>query len=516
MTDVPDPQPIEALRDHLKPIVDVRAAAALLGWDQETYMPPDGARGRANQLATLYRIAHQMFTSTKTGELLENAERAAGAFDFDSDEAALVRVTRRDFNKITKLPVEFVEERARARSISTQVWRDARPKNDFAAFRPHLEGMVDYARREAEYLGYTSHPYDALLDNYEPDMTTQDVRTLFARLREVTIPLLRAIVGRGPAVDATFLHREYDETGQEQFGLEVAQAFGYDLRRGRLDRSPHPFASGFGQQDVRITTRYKRRDVTSAIFGIFHESGHAMYEQGVAPSLERTPLSRGTSLGMHESQSRMWENLVGRSRNFWRHYFPRLQQVFPQQLRDVDADAFYRAVNVVKPDLIRVEADEVTYNLHIMVRFELELALLEGSLAAADLPEAWAARMREYLGLTPPDDRDGVMQDIHWSGGSIGYFPTYTLGNVISVQLFEAAERANPSMPDDIGRGAFGSLLGWLREHIHRHGRKFFAKDLIKRATGADLSPEPYLAYLQQKFGEIYGIREAIARAHDG
>jgi carboxypeptidase Taq len=516
MTDATASQAIGSLREHVKPVMDVRAAAGLLSWDQETYMPPEGARGRANQLATLYRIAHQMFTSARTRELLEQAERAAGTFDFDSDEAALVRMTRRDFDKITKLPVEFVEERARARSISTQVWREARPRNDFAMFRPHLEGMVDYARREADYLGYTDHPYDALLDNYEPAMTATDVKVLFARLREVTVPFLRAVVDRGPVVDAAFLRRESDEAGQERFGLDVAVTFGYDLRRGRLDRSPHPFASGFGQKDVRITTRYKRGDMTSAIFGIFHEAGHAMYEQGVAPSLERTPLSRGTSLGMHESQSRMWENLVGRSRNFWRHYFPRLQQVFPDQLRDVDADVFYRAVNVVKPDLIRVEADEVTYNLHIMLRFDLELALLDGTLKAADLPEAWTAGMQKYLGLTPPDDRDGVMQDIHWSGGSIGYFPTYTLGNVISVQLFEAAVRAHPAIPDEIGRGEFGSLLGWLREHIHRHGRKFFAKDLIKRATGADLSPEPYLAYLQQKFGEIYGIREAMARAHDG
>lgn len=516
MTEPTSPHAVDALRAHLQPIADLRAAAALLGWDQETYMPPEGAEGRANQLATLSRILHQMFVSAETRQRLEAAERIAGQFDADSDDAALPRVTRRDFDKITKLPTEFVAERARARSISTQVWREARPKNDFALFRPHLETMVDFARREADYLGYVDHPYDALLDNYEPDMTAKDVRTLFARLREVTVPFVRAIVDRGPVVDAGFLSREYDEAGQEHFGLEVAQAFGYNLRRGRLDRSPHPFATGFGQKDVRITTRYKRQDLTSAIFGIFHESGHAMYEQGVDAALERTPLSRGTSLGVHESQSRMWENLVGRSLTFWRHHFPRLQEVFPQQLREIDVETFYRAVNVVQPGLIRVDADEVTYNLHIMLRFDLELALLEGTLKAADLPGAWTAKMQEYLGIVPPDDRDGVMQDIHWSGGSIGYFPTYTLGNVISVQLFDAAVRANPAIPDEIGRGSFGSLLGWLREHIHRHGRKFFAKDLIRRATGAELSPEPYVAYLQEKFGEIYGIRQAIARAHEG
>ncbi|HEY3248818.1 MAG TPA: carboxypeptidase M32 [bacterium] len=506
MTEATATQTADALRAYLKPISDVRAAAALLSWDQETYMPPEGAAGRANHLATLSRILHQMFVSEQTAQLLAAAERGAADRDPESDDAALVRVTRRDFDKVTKLPLEFVTERARARSISTQVWREARPRNDFPAFRPHLETMVDYARREADYLGYEAHPYDALLDNYEPEMTTADVKTLFARLREVTVPLVRAIAQRGRVVEDAFLNREYDEAGQEQFGLAVAEAFGYNLRRGRLDRSPHPFATGFGQKDVRITTRYNRRDLSSAIFGIFHEAGHAMYEQGISPALERTPLSRGTSLGMHESQSRMWENLVGRSRNFWHHYFPRLQQVFPAQLHDVDPEAFYRAVNLVQPDLIRVEADEVTYNLHIMVRFELELALMDGTLQAADLPEAWKARMQEYLGVVPPDDKDGVMQDIHWSGGSIGYFPTYTLGNVISVQLFEAAAQANPAIPDEIGRGEFGTLLGWLREHVHRHGRKFFAKDLIRRATGSELSPEPYLAYLQRKFGEIYGL----------
>lgn len=496
---------VARLTEHLRPIVDLRAAAGLLGWDQETHMPPEGAEARANQLATLARIVHRMFASPDTRSLLEAAEQA-GPYDPDSDEAGLVRITRRDFDKITKLPTEFVAERARARAISTQVWREARPTNDFAAFRPRLETMVDFARREADYLGYTDHPYDALLDNFEPGMTANEVRALFGRLREVIVPFVRSIVQRGPVVDAAFLSQDYDEAGQERFGLEVAQAFGYDLCRGRLDRSPHPFASGFSQKDVRITTRYRRDDPMSAIFGIFHEAGHAMYEQGVDPALERTPLSRGTSLGVHESQSRMWENLVGRSRGFWRHFLPRLQDVFPDQLRDIEVETFYRAVNIVRPDLIRVEADEATYNLHIMLRFDLELALLEGALKTADLPDAWNAKMQEYLGITPPDDRDGVMQDIHWSGGAIGYFPTYTLGNVISVQLFEAAVRAAPAIPEEIGRGQFGSLLSWLREHVHRHGRKFFAKDLIKRATGAELSPEPYLSYLQQKFGEIYGV----------
>ncbi len=307
-------------------------------------------------------------------------------------------------------------------------------------------------------------------------------------------------------MDDSVLHREYDEAKQEAFALTVAQAFGYDLSRGRLDRAPHPFATGFSRDDVRITTRFDRHFFNPAVFAIFHESGHAMYQQGIAPSLERTPLAGGAGLGMHESQSRMWENLVGRSRSFWRHYFSKLREVFPAQLADADAETFYRAVNKVEPSLIRVEADEVTYNLHIILRFELEKTLLEGSLKVEDAPEAWNAKMREYLGVTPPNDADGVLQDIHWASGSIGYFPTYTLGNVMAAQLFEAAQRAHPGLTEEFGRGEFGTLLGWLRERVHRHGRKFFPQDLLARAAGSRLTPEPYLRYLWQKFGEIYEV----------
>jgi carboxypeptidase Taq len=310
-------------------------------------------------------------------------------------------------------------------------------------------------------------------------------------------------------VDDAVLRQEFPEEAQGAFGLAVAQAFGYDLARGRLDVSAHPFASGFHTGDVRITTRYNRRDLTEAVFGIFHEAGHAMYEQGVSPDLDRTLLARGASYGLHESQSRMWENIVGRSRPFWDHYLPVLRARFPQQLGAVDAETFYRAVNKVEPSLIRTSADEVTYNLHIMLRFDLEKALLEGTVRAADLPEAWNMKMEEYLGMRPPTEADGVMQDIHWSGGSLGYFPTYTLGNILSVQLYEAACAAHPGIPEQIGRGEFSTLLGWLRQHVHRHGRKFLPREILQRATGQALTPEPYLRYLQRKFGEIYGLAGA-------
>ena len=497
-------EPIQQLRAHLAIIADLRAAAAVLRWDQETYMPVGGAAGRAEQLGTLMRLAHELFVSPRTRDLLAAAEAILDRLDPDSDDARMVVMTRRDYDRVSRLPAEFVAARARAASLSIQVWREARRRNDFPSFRPALHQMVELARREADYLGYPEHPYDALLDHYEPGLTARQVDELFARLREATAPLVRAVGERQPP-DDSFLHGEFDVDQQRAFGVEVARAFGYDFSRGRLDESAHPFATSFHPDDVRITARYSRTYLPSAIFAIFHEAGHALYEQGIPPRLARTCLGRGASLGFHESQSRLWENLVGRSRPFWEQYYPRLQERFPS-LRDVDLDRFYRAVNRVQPSLIRVEADEVTYNLHIMVRFDLERRLLEGTLAVDDLPDAWRDRMQDLLGVTPHTDAEGVLQDIHWASGLLGYFPTYTLGNVISVQLFEAARRDHPDLWEDIGRGRFDSLLGWLRERVHRHGRKYLPADLLRRATGSDLTPEPYLAYLAGKVGEVYGL----------
>jgi len=505
MPNTQPPEAINALRAHFATIADLRAAAAVLRWDQETYMPPNSTAGRAEQLGTLTRLAHDLLVSPRTKELLVAAEAEVGRLDPDSDEAGLIRMLRRDYDRLSRLPADFVAARARAASLSTQIWREARRRDDFEAFRPALTEMVEFARREADYLGFQDHPYDALLDHYEPGMTSREVDALFARLREVTVPLVRVVVERGRPVEHAFLDEEFDPAQQRAFGIMVAEAFGFDFSRGRLDESAHPFATSFHPDDVRITTRYRRDYLPSAIFAIFHEAGHAMYEQGIPPALARTCIGHGASLGLHESQSRMWENLVGRSRVFWQQFYPTLQDRFPP-FRRVDLEAFYRAINRVEPSLIRVEADEVTYNLHIMLRYELEKRLLDGSLAVKDLPEAWRERMRAYLGVTPPTDADGVMQDIHWSSGSIGYFPTYTLGNVLSVQLFEAACRARPALLDDIGRGQFGTLLGWLREHVHRHGRKFLPREIIRRATGSDLTPEPYLQYLRRKVSEVYGV----------
>lgn len=507
MTDGRRDRAAAALRAHLATIADLRAATAILRWDQETQMPPGGAEGRALQLATLARLAHELLVSDETRRRLDAASRAADGAEPGSDEAALVRVTRRDLDRAAKLPADFVAEQRRVTAVATHVWQEARRADDFAAFRPHLEQVVTLARREADYIGYADHPYDALVDRYDPGMTARELEALFRRLLDVIVPLVRAIAARAGAVDAGVLDADFDEDAQRAFALEIVQTFGYETRRGRLDLSAHPFSTKFHRDDVRITTRFGRR--LSAVFGTFHESGHAMYSQGTAPALERSPLSEGAGSGIHESQSRMWENLVGRSRPFWQYAFPRLRETFPAQLGRTDAEAVYRAVNLVEPGLIRVRADEATYNLHVILRFELEKALLTEELAVRDLPEAWGGKMRAYLGVVPPTDTDGVLQDIHWSSGLVGSFPSYTLGNVASVQLFEAACRAHPAVPAEMREGRFETLYGWMREHVYVHGRKFLPAELLERATGRALTPEPYLRYLRAKFAELYGLESA-------
>ncbi|HTE19320.1 MAG TPA: carboxypeptidase M32, partial [Armatimonadota bacterium] len=366
--------------------------------------------------------------------------------------------------------------------------------------------ILELTRRTAEALTDKERLYDALLDQYEPGMTAAQLDVIFAGLKAETIPLAKAIFERVDAVDASVLQCEYDEAKQQEFAEGVLRECGYDFRRGRQDRSVHPFCTHFSRDDVRITTRYDRFFLSMALFGSLHEMGHGLYEQGVDPALDGSILASGASLGLHKSQSRLWENLVGRSRGFWQHYFPRLQETFPEQLRDTTLEQFYRAMNRVSPSCIRVEADEITYNLHILLRYELENDLLEGRLSVADAPEAWNEKMREFLGLTPPTHSDGILQDVHWSIGIMGYFPTYSLGNILSVQLYERAVADVPSIPGDTERGEFAPLLGWLRENVHRHGRKYLPADLVQRVTGSPLTSEPYVRYLKTKFGEIYGV----------
>lgn len=506
MTKNKSTEPRALLRERLATISDLSAAAAVLNWDQQTYMPEGGVVGRAEQLSTLSRLAHEMLASDETGELLDSVEEPEPG----TEEAAALRVARREYDRATKLPSRLVADLSRAKAIAEPAWAAARAGSDYSAFAPHLEKIVPLTREAAECLGYEDHPYDALLDLYEPGATKGNLQEMFDGLKAGLVPMIHAISTGLDEDRSSPLHGPFDEAKQEAFGRAVISAFGYDWTRGRQDRAVHPFCINFGGPgDVRITTRFDPEWLSPALFATFHEAGHALYEQGVNPAYARTPLSGGTSMGVHESQSRLWENLVGRSRPFWAHYYPRLRKTFPEALGDTDLEAFYRAINDVRPSEIRVEADELTYNLHILLRFELEVALLEESLSITDLPEAWNAKMEEYLGVTPADDARGVLQDVHWAAGLFGYFPTYTIGNVLSVQLFDTATEQRPEIADGIGRGEFGDLREWLRENVHRHGSRYDPDELIQRVTGRPLDTGPYLGYLRRKFGELYGLGDS-------
>ncbi len=497
---------LEQLKIRLGEITDLHHAGAIIGWDQRTYMPPGGSAARAEQLSTLQKVTHELFIAAETGRLLEAAAAEVAGLDPDSDEARLVSVSRRDYEKARKVPAQLVAEIARATGQAVDVWATARAESNWKPFSPHLAKIVDLHRQLAEALGYPDRPYDALLDQYEPDMKTAQVKEVFDAIKPDVIALVKAIAAKGEVVSDKVLYREYDESRQWEFGLSVIKRYGFDFERGRQDKSVHPFTTGFSINDVRITTRVNRGFLSPALFGSLHESGHALYEQGIHQALERSPLADGASLGMHESQSRLWENLVGRSRPFWKFFFPQLKKTFPEQLADQTLESFYRAANKVSPSFIRVEADEVTYGLHIMLRFELENDLIDGRLKADEAPEAWNAKMQEFLGILPPNDRDGVLQDIHWSSGLIGYFPTYQLGNLISLQLWDKLNADIPDLRAQIEQGKFGALLGWLRSQVHQHGRKFTSGELLQRIAGDGLNPAPYLKYLKAKYGEIYGL----------
>ena len=500
---------LQGLKDILAEVTDLSRGAAVLEWDQETYMPPGGVQSRAEQLSTLQRLAHVQFTSDDVGRLLSELEDELGGRPFDSDEASLLRVTRRDYDQARKLPPDLVAEAARAGSVARPVWEKARHDENFGLFAPYLEKNVELNRRIADALGYEARPYDALLDRNEPGMKTAELEAIFAELKRAIVPLVTDIARHADAVDDRILYRGFDPDLQLSYAFELVKRLGYDVERGRQDISTHPFSTAFGPGDVRITTRVSRDFFNECLFGSIHESGHAMYNQGMGTNIDRTPLWGGASPGVHESQSRLWENLVGRSRPFWRHFYPSLRAMFPEQLREVDDDAFYRAVNRSYPSLIRVEADEVTYNLHVLLRFELENEMLEGTLKVKDLPEAWNTRFKSYVGLNVPNDREGALQDIHWSAVSFGIFPGYTIGNLIGAQLMEKIRADVPDLDSQIERGQFAPLLGWLRKNVHRHGRKFTPNELLERATGKQLTAAPWIAYVKQKFGALYGLEAA-------
>jgi carboxypeptidase Taq len=494
------------LKALLAEVNDLNNAAAVLGWDQLTYMPQGGAPARGRQLGTLAKVAQEKFIDPKIGKLLDDLRPYEASLPFEHDDASLIRVARRDYERATKIPPEFTARLNAHTSETYMLWAEARPANDFARVRPNLEKTLDLSREMANFFPGYEHIADPLIDFADYGMKASSVRSLFADLRAAQVPIVQAITSQAPADDAC-IRKHFPEKDQLAFCEDIIRQMGYDFQRGRVDKSHHPFTTSFSIGDVRITTRVKENFLGECLFSNIHEAGHAMYEQGVDKKYDGTPLANGTSAGVHESQSRLWENVVGRSRGFWEYFFPKLQKAFPEQLKGVSLDAFYRAINKVEKSLIRTDADEVTYNLHVMLRFEFELSLLEGTLAVKDLPEAWRARFKADLGIVPPDDKDGVLQDIHWYAGVVGgVFQGYTLGNVMGAQFYAGALKAHPEIPAEMKQGKFATLHKWLIENIYRHGRKFTAPELVKRVTGSDISIEPYIKYLRTKYGELYKL----------
>ena len=487
------------LKSRLAEIHDLRRAQELLFWDQTVFMPPGGGPVRGAQLETLDRIAHEKFVSDAIGALLEELRPLEESLDYDSDEASLIRVTRRDWDKARRVPADLAAEMTRAAADGHDIWARARQDSDFATFLPALERNVELKRRYIECFAPYEDPYDPLLDDYEPGMKTAEVHAVFDDLKRELIPLIAEVAN---GADDDFMRGPFDAGAQHELSLELVRRFGFQDDHFRLDRTVHPFAASSARNDIRLTTRYKEDDLTS-LFTAMHECGHGLYEHGIDPALERTPLCHGVSSALHESQSRMWENVVGRSQPFWRWFYPRLQSAFPDALGGVELDRFYRAVNRVRPSYVRVDADEATYNLHIILRFELELEIVNDRIALRDLPEAWNERFKEYLGIDVPEDRLGILQDVHWSGGGFGYFPTYSLGNIVSLQIWEKVRDALPDLENDFERGEFGPLHEWLRANLYALGRKYTPQETLERVVGTGIDAGPYVRYLKSKLGAL-------------
>jgi carboxypeptidase Taq len=497
---------IERLRERLAEIEDVRSAAELLGWDQQTKMPPAGGPQRAEALATLERIGHEAFISAEIGELLEasSTDLEREQADYDSDDASLVRLVRRQWEKARRVPTELAAELAKAGSVGQDAWVEARRNNDFEAFAPYLQKNLELAHRYTECFDGFDCAYDALLDDYEPDMTAAEVTRLFAELRDELVPLIAEVAKH--TVDDGPVHASIAIDSQRQLVREVVELMGFTDSGWRMDDAVHPFATSFGSTDVRITNRWDQSYFPGALYGGMHECGHGLYEAGIGESLQRTPLGHGTSLGVHESQSRMWENMVGRGSPFSNVLAPKAARLFGGSLSGIEPGVLFRAVNRIQPSLIRVEADEATYSLHIIIRFELEQELINGTLAVADAAAAWNAKYNEYLGIEVPDDTNGVLQDVHWSAGLVGYFPTYALGNLIAGQLWQQVHKDLPGLDDQLAAGELQGLREWLRENVHRHGSKFTTTELLQRIVGGPMEVGPFVSYLKNKLSDVYQV----------
>ena len=499
---------MQKLKEILSDISKLSATAALLQWDQETYMPEGSGAFRADLLAYLSLSVHRLATGAALREELEHhVDMETGEctdITLGEKEKRSLFLVWKELKKQMALPEDFVEELSRHTSVSQQIWAKARGKNDFAEFAPYLEKMIDLKKREAEYYGYEDKPYDALLDGFEPGMSTARIAELFGGLKGGLVDLVRRIAA-AESIDETPLRQKFDTDKQWEFGMKIAEAIGLDLSRARQDRSAHPFTIGIHPDDVRITTRLNEKALLSGLFSTIHESGHAIYEQGLPKEHFGTPLCAAASYGIHESQSRLWENMVGRSREFWEYALPLLKKHFPQ-LKDVGLKDWYRMVNIVKASPIRVEADEVTYSLHIMLRFDIESKIFNEGLKAGELPELWNAKVREYLNITPKNDAEGVLQDVHWSFGGFGYFPSYAMGNLYGAQIFEQMDSEIPGLPEKMRKGEFTVIKDWLNAAVHKRGHFYDPEELIKKISGKPLSADAFMRYLEKKYSEIYGL----------
>ncbi len=493
----------EELYGLTREITTLSSCMAVLDWDERTYMPPNGSENRANQVALLAGMVHDRLTSSRIGEIIN--ELLYNGLDpaHDDIDSANLREIKRAYDRAVKVPKSLVEELSRTITLSQRVWQDAREKSDFTAFKPWMEKVVKLKRQEAEAVGYDGTPYNAMLDDFEPGATTEQITKVFAGLRNELVDLIARIKSSGNGPDGSIITRDYPIDRQKKFGMDVAAAIGFNFESGRLDLTVHPFCTGFGPGDIRITTRYNKNHFPGAFFGIMHEAGHGIYEQGLLDKYYGTPCGESTSLGIHESQSRMWENMVGRNKSFWKHFFSKAQSMFPKALKDVTLDQFHSAVNDVKPSYIRVEADEATYNLHILLRFEMESAFFNGDIKVADVPAIWNEKFEKYFGIKPPNDKEGCLQDVHWSAGLIGYFPTYTLGNLYAAQFFAKAGEDLGDLDSQFAEGDFSQLHDWLRKNIHQHGQRYRAEDLVKKVTGKPLSHQPLMDYLNAKLSEL-------------
>ena len=496
---------LKTFRDYYATTLQLGGIQGLLGWDQLTYMPVGAMQSRGEQLQALGGIIYDRSTSPEYGQLI--ADLVAEIPDLDADEptARELKLAKRNYEQSTKVPKDKMMELIMTTSVAQGVWQRAKEENDFAAFQPHLQKILELNLELVEYFKPYDHPYDALADQFEPGLKTARVKEIFGALRPRQVELIQAI-GERPQPETDFLFKRYPLDLQRKINQYFATKQGFDWTRGRLDESAHPFTTNFGMDDVRLTTNYDEFNAMDALFSTMHEAGHGLYELGISKAYKGTTIGGTSSMALHESQSRLWENLVGRSKAFWSHFYPTLQAFFSENLANVSLDAFYKAINKVSPSLIRTEADEATYNLHIMLRFEIELGMIEGQIATKDLPEIWNEKMRDYLGVVPSNDTTGVLQDVHWSGGMIGYFPSYAIGNLIASQWWHQLIKDQPNTIDEIASGNLANILAWLREKVHQHGSRYDSMELVKRVTGEPLNPDYYMNYLTEKYSEIYEL----------